>query len=219
MRKLLLCTAGLLGLAMGGAAQAAVTVTTSPGNAVYAGPPADFDFDTASPVLVGGGAVVGPGTTPGDFAQPLGSTGRYFSVGPSTSSPGTLGFANASGINWIDFIWGSVDRYNTLEVLRGDGSLMATILGGSLPPANGDQDDQNTNPIVRITFTGQDAFDFGQLRLSSTANAFEVDNFRVNAVPEPTTWALLILGFGAVGHSMRRRGQKVRVAKAGLHFA
>lgn len=218
MRKLLLCTAGLTCLAMSGAAQAGIVVTTSPGNAVYAGTP-DFDFDTASPALLGGGAIVGPGTTAGQFAQPLGSTGLYFSVGPSTSSPGTLGFANATGINWIDFIWGSVDTYNTLEVLRGDGSLMATILGGSLPPANGNQVNQNTNPIVRITFTGQDAFDFGQLRLSSTQNAFEVDNFRVNAVPEPTTWALLILGFGAVGAAMRRRGATARNLRAKLHFA
>lgn len=40
-----------------------------------------------------------------------------------------------------------------------------------------------------------------------------VDNFRLaatlaqtSAVPEPSTWALLILGFGAVGGTMRRRG-------------
>lgn len=40
-----------------------------------------------------------------------------------------------------------------------------------------------------------------------------VDNFRLTAtlaqtaaVPEPSTWALLILGFGAVGSALRRRG-------------
>lgn len=38
-------------------------------------------------------------------------------------------------------------------------------------------------------------------------------------VPEPATWALFILGFGAVGHTMRRRSSKVRVAKASLNFA
>lgn len=217
MRRFLFCTAGLIGLAVGGAAQAGITVTTSPGNAVYSGTP-DYDFDTNSLTHSGGG-VVGPGTTSGQFAQPLGSTGLYYSVGPSTSSPGTLFFTNATGINWIDFIWGSVDAYNTLEILDNTGAVMQTILGSSLPPANGDQADQNTNPIVRITFTGQDAFDFGRLRLTSDTNAFEVDNFRVNAVPEPTTWALLILGFGAIGHSMRRRGSQVRNAKAKLHFA
>lgn len=38
-------------------------------------------------------------------------------------------------------------------------------------------------------------------------------------VPEPATWALFILGFGAIGHTMRRRSSKVRVAKASLNFA
>lgn len=30
----------------------------------------------------------------------------------------------------------------------------------------------------------------------------------VNAVPEPSTWALLILGFGAIGRAMRVRGER-----------
>ncbi|WP_203311571.1 PEPxxWA-CTERM sorting domain-containing protein [Sphingomonas beigongshangi] len=34
------------------------------------------------------------------------------------------------------------------------------------------------------------------------------------AVPEPATWALMILGMGAVGFAMRRRKQTVRVAFA-----
>ena len=31
-------------------------------------------------------------------------------------------------------------------------------------------------------------------------------------VPEPATWALMILGFGAVGYAMRRRGARVQMA-------
>lgn len=48
----------------------------------------------------------------------------------------------------------------------------------------------------------------GQLSLLQTA-----------AIPEPGTWALLILGFGGLGYSMRRRNAKVSVAKAALRFA
>ncbi len=33
------------------------------------------------------------------------------------------------------------------------------------------------------------------------------------AVPEPATWALMILGFGVIGYSMRRR-PSVRIAQA-----
>ena len=32
-----------------------------------------------------------------------------------------------------------------------------------------------------------------------------LDNVSISAVPEPATWALMILGFGAVGGAMRRR--------------
>lgn len=38
-------------------------------------------------------------------------------------------------------------------------------------------------------------------------------------VPEPATWALFILGFGAIGGALRRRAGAVRVSKAKLNFA
>ena len=39
-----------------------------------------------------------------------------------------------------------------------------------------------------------------------------LDNVSVQGVPEPATWGLVILGFGAVGGSMRRRSAKVAFA-------
>ena len=55
-------------------------------------------------------------------------------------------------------------------------------------------------------------FDFGgakvtQVILSSSSNSFEVDNAAgaFAAVPEPTTWAFMIMGFGAMGAVLRRR--------------
>jgi hypothetical protein len=41
--------------------------------------------------------------------------------------------------------------------------------------------------------------------LSSSRNSAEIDNLAVgSAVPEPTTWAMMLVGFGAVGFAMRR---------------
>ena len=53
--------------------------------------------------------------------------------------------------------------------------------------------------------------------LNSSNDGFKIASITVNsAVPEPATWAMFILGFGAVGYSMRRRGGKVTT---GIQFA
>ena len=41
--------------------------------------------------------------------------------------------------------------------------------------------------------------------LGSTHNGSYVGNLNIAAVPEPATWALMLLGFGAIGWQMRRR--------------
>lgn len=50
-------------------------------------------------------------------------------------------------------------------------------------------------------------------QLTATGTSLNIDNINVNdpaAVPEPSTWAMMVLGFGLVGFAMRRR-QTVRV--------
>jgi hypothetical protein len=36
----------------------------------------------------------------------------------------------------------------------------------------------------------------------------------MSAVPEPTTWAMMLIGFGAVGYSMRRRSTTYSAVQA-----
>ncbi|RZM13176.1 MAG: PEP-CTERM sorting domain-containing protein, partial [Sphingomonas sp.] len=47
----------------------------------------------------------------------------------------------------------------------------------------------------------------------STQNALEVDNV-VFAVPEPTTWAMMLVGFGMMGASMRYRRRSTKFVTA-----
>lgn len=54
---------------------------------------------------------------------------------------------------------------------------------------------------------------------SGVGNASFGGNITLAAVPEPATWALFILGFGAVGAGMRRRSSQVRNTKAAIRFA
>ena len=50
--------------------------------------------------------------------------------------------------------------------------------------------------------------------LSLTINGVGNNTAAVAAVPEPATWLTMILGFGLLGGSMRRRAHKVRMARA-----
>jgi hypothetical protein len=55
------------------------------------------------------------------------------------------------------------------------------------------------------TTTGAVNMAFQFRGLGSTAADFAVDNVSMKAVPEPATWAMMILGLGIVGTSLRRR--------------
>lgn len=47
---------------------------------------------------------------------------------------------------------------------------------------------------------------------SSTGAGSFAGNFSVTAIPEPATWAMMLVGVAAIGTAMRRRTQSVRVS-------
>lgn len=217
MRKYLYAAASAVAvLAMAPAAHAAIVIgSVTPGTVPYSGPTPTYDFESPTPQRSGG---LVTNTPNGVSARPLGSTGNYWTVGPTDGSPGTLDLSSFGDITNISFIWGSVDEYNTLEFLAGN-TVLATFTGTNIfNPANGNQTDPNLNPLVRFDITGAESSSLTGLRLTSTSNAFETDNYAVNApVPEPSTWAMMLLGFGAIGFGMRRR--KAAAPRVNYNFA
>lgn len=211
--SLLVASFGLAALAAT-PVSAAVTLTSQPGSAPYAGPPPTFDFETPTPEYTGGAV---RNTSPsGLSAQPFGSTGNYATSGPSDGT-GILSLAAFGDIDWISFIWGSIDTYNTLDVLDAGGGILASFTGTTvIAAANGNQSDPETNRLVKLTFTDADRSNVASLRFRSTSNAFEFDNVAVSAaVPEPGTWLLMMMGMAAVGFTMRRqKKQTLRVRYA-----
>ena len=187
-------------------AGAAVTLgTVTPGAAVYAGPAPTYNFDPNGTSLVSAGSITSTNLE-GVRAKPLGSTGNYWSVGPTEGNPGVLDLSAIGDIFSVSFIWGSVDAYNKIEFLDASNVVLGSFTGSDIfYPANGNQTDPNLNPVVMFNVTGDDVTKLAKLRLTSTSNAFETDNYAINAVPEPGTWALMVLGFGLMGFGMRRR--------------
>ena len=63
--------------------------------------------------------------------------------------------------------------------------------------------------LVPFTGAGDYRLSFGGTAPVNGAAVTGNLTFRVQAVPEPATWAMMLLGFGAVGFVIRRRGRPV----------
>jgi hypothetical protein len=209
MRKFTLAAAAVLMLGSASIAEATITIgSITPGTNPYSGPTPTYDFDTHTPPTTGG--VVTTGTNGLLTAQPFGSTGNYFAVGPSAGTPGEVDLTALGNIFNISLLWGSVDSFNTLQFLGADNAtVLATFTGNQVfNPATGSRTDPNTNPIVTFLLSGTDVSNFSYLKLSSSQNAFEIDNIAINAVPEPATWGMMLLGFAGIGAAMRGRRRR-----------
>ncbi|MGZ3280308.1 MAG: PEPxxWA-CTERM sorting domain-containing protein [Phenylobacterium sp.] len=114
-----------------------------------------------------------------------------------------------TGIYNFQFYMGSPDDYNRVVFTFADGASPLTLQGtqiwGGNPDGNGDQSKGFTvsyhfdDAVKTVNFT------------SGNSNAFEFDKL-AGGVPEPASWALMILGFGGAGAALR--GQRRRQAAA-----
>lgn len=133
----------------------------------------------------------------------------YFPVGLGTYYETVLGGGSATltsskGLKQFSFYMGSPDDYNhmTFTFTGASGNvttLNGTEIWGGNPPGNGDQTFGTTvvykfgpEAVKKITFT-------------SGTNAFEFDKLGGVEVPEPATWAMMVMGFGLAGGLVRAK--------------
>ena len=109
-------------------------------------------------------------------------------------------------ITSISFDWGSPDLYNTLAFISPDhGNAFVNPIGYS-----GAVSGSNVTLVNgRATFNFLASDKVTKVAFASSERAFEIDNVSATAVPEPGVWALLLVGFGMVGMSARRRSSAV----------
>ena len=140
----------------------------------------------------------------GSGAQPFGTTGNYLSVlGNGTEN---VSFAPT---NSFSFFWGSLDDYNVLTIFTSDGksetlngAQVAALVGDGVQ-ATGCQTLTNCNRYFTFTDTESGSGIVG-FSMSSAQNSFEITNISA-AVPEPATWAMMVMGFLGIGFMAYRR--------------
>lgn len=207
MFKSLLATAAIV-LAMPVSAATFVTAAGAPDPGAAAGQSYVVTFDSAAAAgYTWSGNLTTATGSDSNAASPSDDGSRYGYVSSALNPNWAL--LSTPDLQSISFYWGSIDTYNTLEVLGAGGSLLLTLSGNTpgigVPPIDGDQHVNRTNRRIFITADAGEVIT--GLRFTSTGVAFEFDDFAATAaaVPEPATWAMLIAGFGLVGFAARRR--------------
>lgn len=228
MTKSSIFSVGLIaaGLLVALPANAAVVVSVAGGNlnpmnAVAGATYTDFNSVVALAAVAGGlvfsnanggsltftgDGAIATGSVSGSYAQPAATTGNFLSTGYNGSA-GT--FATEVALtgyhNYIGFYWGSIDTYNTFNLYDGT-TLVGTVVGNQVgAPANGNQADGDQNRFVNIS---SDLL-FNRVEFVTGSPAFEISNIALTAaVPEASTWAMMILGFLGLGFLGYRKSSK-----------
>jgi hypothetical protein len=210
------------GLLISTSANASIISVTSGGTpnlasgqvSAFASTPGAITYDMSSNIPVFGGdpVLLATGTTAGQNAAPFGDTTQYASVG-TLVTPATSTLLLSGSNNYVGLYWGSVDAYNSLTITdaSGDHVVSSATFGSVLTPAIGDQGPGGSLYINIFTDSA-----ITKLTFFSNQKAFEFDNLTVAAVPEASTWAMMILGFLGLGflgyRKSTRTGSAFRMA-------
>jgi len=130
----------------------------------------------------------------------------------------TIGLTFSSSVAAFGFYGTDIGDINgalTITLLRNGGPSTVLNVGNTLNAPDGSLlffgVIDTANPFDGIQFgntaAGDDFFGFDDMIVGDARQV-------TGGVPEPATWAMLILGFGAVGATLRRRHQTARVSLA-----
>ena len=182
MRKMVLASVGAAALAMASAASAQVAVTNTSSGMVttpVVGSPTSLSF----------GYTEAGGDTPfSEFVTFTNQLAGNYSVTLSTSTQ------VAGSSTDVDF--------TPLQVYLSGGSIVGQLL---LNP-DIDNTDLNEDYALNTGVLGAGTYTLNIGGTRGTAGSFGGNvSFNAAAVPEPSTWGLMLLGFGFAGTAMRRR--------------
>jgi hypothetical protein len=201
------------------AATAAAALATTPASAAvnFAGSTGGCFAPTNPPNCTptgGSGAAASPGLTytAGSFALATSDIDNSLSLGGSSNDLGYFTLTGATG-NYNGTLFNLLITFTLpLGTTPNPATLTATLVGSVTSSSNGgvtvDFVNNLGNPLVFNSGAGQFYLTVTDTSVSPTStNAFINGRIVMAAVPEPATWAMMLLGFGGIGFAMRRRRQ------------
>ena len=166
---------------------------------------AGFTFTQNANAYVRSGAL---GLDPGVSAPPPGDLTNYETV----LANGLATLTTSNLLTTFSFYLGSPDTYNSVTFYGLNGYQQTLSGSGILGMAVNADGDQSIGRRVSYDFGVQQV---NRIEFASSGNSFEFDRLAGSIqanVPEPATWAMMILGFGAIGAVIRRRRRRANPA-------
>jgi len=163
-----------------------------------------------SVVFSGSGSFNTAGLTPYNPSQP-------FQSSPGVASSSSLNVGVSAPINIFTGLTGNpfgyASNYRTASSATGDAFGLNYYLRGINLPVNyvSGTELAGTATFLNQTFSGL-GLTAGQFVYRSSNDALTINVGTLAAVPEPSTWAMMVGGFGLLGAAMRRRKVGVRFA-------
>ncbi len=136
-----------------------------------------------------------------------------FADGPSADQTLIVDLGSNKSIDYAGFVYNGQDRIPTsFEVLTSTDGVTFTVAAGPAPVTGygmpGLYSSAYSFPPVKAQYV---EFDFGSDSIGGYGNGGGIGqgagiySLNIQAVPEPAAWALMLVGFGALGAALRRR--------------
>jgi len=204
MRKLVLGILGATALTSASAASAVEFVGSTTGCLQVVPGPA-CTLGTSSNI----GGSTGLVYTSGGFDQFTAADTGYAAIG-GTDTLGTFTLG-ANPMNYTNDLFKLLVTFTAPAGVSGGGTFNANLIGSVTGANNGGVTITFTNPTqIFHSSIGDFTLGVNNVSISGTSGTpVPITGYLLAAVPEPATWAMMLVGFGGIGLAMRRRRRPV----------